>query len=586
MGSEGLTKRLALGIFYEDMGYHKDALQQLESVLKEQPDNITALVYSALACAEEGDYNKAEKYLRKALLIDDKYPLLYSTLAIVFFRRNRYDEAEFYAKHALKLSSNDKRALMVMGDIYYQRRNIQYALMYYEHAVSAYPNDATLRCRCALALRALGRLQDAIYELRRATEIEPSRVDVHLTLGELYEQMGEKAKAMEHYESAASFSSDDAGLLKKLARAYEDAENLHIASQYYTKALNLEPSNCETMRSLARIKMKQKLHSEALTLYLKVLQTLPDDLESHIGVAKIYASVGDTEREIEHLRKAVSSSPSSAAALLALTRVMLHNKRYEEALKTARKLLSIMPDDPHCWELAGDVYLKSGYTEEALFNYQRAIITGGRTPSVFYKVAGLYNDITIIRLVGTRRATHERKRYLQEALRLDNDLSSIPSGLRDEVYRILSTERILPFGRMVIRRRLYQPLPLELILFERVLLVRYGFRRIGKELVFPLKMLSPNIIKSRIGIKKKLLLMVAVMLLAVVSSIQFSPLALISIGTYLLSSAIALDVASERKGVLLLSDSITGRVVLRLPASEKAYELLRRIPLMTKRLIR
>jgi len=578
MGEDRLNKHLALGIFYQDMGYNKDALQQLEYVLKEQPDNITALVYSALALTEEGELGKAERFLRRALAIDSKYPLLYSAFALIFFRRNCYDEAEFYAKHALKLAPNEKRALTLMGDICYQRKRLQYALMYFERAVSAYPEDASLRRRCASTLRALGRLQDAVYELRRAVEIEPSKVDTHIALGEVYEQLGEDAKAIEHYENAVLLASDNIKLLKRLARAHERAENLHIASQYYKKVLGMEPSDCGSLRALARIRMKQGLRGEALKLYLKVLDILPDDVEAHIGAAKIYAATGNIERETEHLRKAVASQPSSVAALFALARSSLRSGRHDEALKTTRKLLSVLPDDPRCWELAGDVSLKMGYEEEALFNYKRAILMGCRNPSVFYKVAELHTSPTLIRMLGSARARREKSRYIQEALRLDTDFSSVPDSLRDDVYRILSGERIMPFGRVVMRRRLlHRFLPLEVTLFERALLVRHGFRQLAKERVFPLKMLSPNFTYIRSDMTKKLLFSAVALLILIFSICRFGPLTLLSIGGYFLSAAAVADALSDRKGLLLISDSSTGKVLLKLPASNKAEEIVRRI---------
>ncbi|MCX7703430.1 MAG: tetratricopeptide repeat protein [Planctomycetota bacterium] len=581
MGEEGVLKHLALGIFYQDMGYSKDALQQLEYVLKVQPENKTALVYSALAYAQEGDYAEAEGRLKKALSIDSSYAPTYSAFATIFFRRNFYDEAEFYANHTLQLAPNDKQALLLLGDLNYQRKKLQYALIYYERAVAAHPEDSQARMKCATCLAALGRFQDALYELRRANEIEPSRVEIHIALGEMYEKIGDRQKAVEHFESAVTLAPNDLRLLRRLATIHERASNLHIASQYYKKILLLNPSDYETMRLLAHIRMRQKAFPEALRLYKQILEILPDDGESNVGIAKAYAALGNTELETEHLRRAVLAHPSSASALFALARSALKRGRYDEALRSAKKLLAIMPTDSRVLELVADINFKMGDEEEALFNYQRAIISGCRKPALFYRTAELLLHPSIVRTLGVKQAEREISRYLKEALRLDTKFESIPLSLRNKVYHLLSKEDGISLGRALVYRRFFHRLlPTESILFENALIVRRGFGRFRTEKVLPLRMLSPKTVRVKGNLTLNLLFFVAIALLSAFVIKSFSVSSFLSVGSLLVSLAALLNALKEWRGSLVIADSATGEALVYLPTTPKAFDLVNRLSLL------
>lgn len=89
------------------------------------------------------------------------------------------------------------------------RGDAQRALELYEQAALVYPDDAYVQYGKAVALLQLQRTDDALAALTRATELAPSDPVLHLALGNVYQQKGDKEKAAEALRKASSLAPMD-----------------------------------------------------------------------------------------------------------------------------------------------------------------------------------------------------------------------------------------------------------------------------------------------------------------------------------------------------------------------------------------
>ncbi len=89
------------------------------------------------------------------------------------------------------------------------RGDAERALELYDQAALVYPDDAYVQYGKAVALLQLQRVDDALAALSRATELAPSDPVLHLALGNVYQQKGDKEKAAEALRKASSLAPMD-----------------------------------------------------------------------------------------------------------------------------------------------------------------------------------------------------------------------------------------------------------------------------------------------------------------------------------------------------------------------------------------
>lgn len=80
------------------------------------------------------------------------------------------------------------------------------ALGHVNAAIRAAPNTAIYQADAGVILLALGRTEEAVIPLKRATELDPSHADAHYNLGEAYQQLGDKEAAVGAFRTAVSLN--------------------------------------------------------------------------------------------------------------------------------------------------------------------------------------------------------------------------------------------------------------------------------------------------------------------------------------------------------------------------------------------
>jgi len=92
------------------------------------------------------------------------------------------------------------------------------ALSHVHAAIRAEPNSAIYQADAGVILMALGRNEEALIPLKRATTLDPSHADAHYNMGEAYQDLGQKDAAIESFKTAISL--DKSLAWKKVRMAF------------------------------------------------------------------------------------------------------------------------------------------------------------------------------------------------------------------------------------------------------------------------------------------------------------------------------------------------------------------------------
>jgi TolB-like protein/Flp pilus assembly protein TadD len=165
-------------------------------------ENLAA--YDAYAKAREqlqqgstAGFLNLEPLLQTAVLLDPKFAQAWAELASVHARlyfddidrtSARLEKAKAAIDKAVSLAPDDPTVIQKLGDYYYYGyRDYKRASEQYQRLVDQYPNSAPAFASLGFIHRRQGRWSDALAELRRAVQLEPSNIRYSSALMETLE---------------------------------------------------------------------------------------------------------------------------------------------------------------------------------------------------------------------------------------------------------------------------------------------------------------------------------------------------------------------------------------------------------------
>ncbi|MBA2870189.1 tetratricopeptide (TPR) repeat protein [Anoxybacillus calidus] len=271
-------------------------------------------------------------------------------------------------------------------------------------------NDPTYPRACLLAAD-LYQMQglDEVSErkLLLAYEKLPNEPIIQFALGEFYLTKGEYQKSVEFYKKVLEKETTLAGtsIPQRLAEALSLSGQFEEALPYYEEALN-EKLEIHTLfgygftafqagyyqTAIEKLKELKELDAEYIPLYLylakayehegdlqKSYETVKEGLkvdewnkELLLYAGKIALKLGKPDEAEEHLRAAVNVDPGYIEALLTLTKLLLHEERYEDVVACIEEAMKQGEYDPQFeWDLARAKHQLEMYSD-ALKHYQEA----------------------------------------------------------------------------------------------------------------------------------------------------------------------------------------------------------------------
>ena len=201
-----------LGNFLYDHERYDEAAAEFRHAIALTPDNASLYLNLGSVYIDKGEaklFPEAEKVLRKSIAIDPTYQA-YANLGFLYIQEKKYAEAADAVEKALRLNDKD---YLVWGNlaIAYEGLNDK------EKAEKARDREITL--------------------LERAVQERPRDAIAQANLGLLYAKKNLRDKAVLHIQSALVLSPDDPNVLETVGEAYEDMGDRKQALQFIQKSL-------------------------------------------------------------------------------------------------------------------------------------------------------------------------------------------------------------------------------------------------------------------------------------------------------------------------------------------------------------
>ncbi len=167
----------------------------------------------------EGKEEEAHPHFEAAARINPKDPMSRSNLGTYAETHNRPDEAIAFFRQAIELTSDSTLLAQTYANMGAAQRTLgedAQAQHSYEQSLRFNPNQFNAWLGLGLLAQKQGRPGDAITDLSRSVEIQPT-AEAYFQIGRMLEQVGHPAEAVDAYQEALKISPD----LKQAQRALD-----------------------------------------------------------------------------------------------------------------------------------------------------------------------------------------------------------------------------------------------------------------------------------------------------------------------------------------------------------------------------
>ena len=324
---------------YRNKNQHEKAAAAYQALCQAQPSNVRGFYYAAAAFSKNGQPELANDLLKQgetALSSSSKKGDMWFLIALgsICFESEMYTPAIPFFKDAVVLSgsrsygggSNWEQEILyeILGKSYRATAQYEEAVKAYQRmaAVSRSPNRKKEAEKAIKEIHSEGNLYETrIPKQLKKLEDNPDDINTRLALAEDYESSDKVNEAIAQYEKISELQPDKAQWHKTLGKLYEKSPQidktarLAKATAAYEKAIALEPTSYMSYDLLADTYKKQAHLSKAEAVYRRVLDAPLTSAEHDAAVtaiSELYTGEAHADKRIAVLEELSAKTEKSA----------------------------------------------------------------------------------------------------------------------------------------------------------------------------------------------------------------------------------------------------------------------------------
>ena len=273
-----------LGSLFATTGKYEDAVQEFKRAIEIQPRNAGAFAGLAQAYDLLNNPTQAEATYKQAIDLRPEYWVGYTDLGWFYYRRGRYEDAEKQFEKVTALVPQNAWAYNNLGTVSLVRGQDAQAREMLERSVAIRPVYGAVSNLGTLYFKE-GKLRDAATMYEKALVIRGTDFRLWGNLGTAYYFSDQKAKAKEAFAQAV-----------KLAE----------------KQRTVNPRDSRLLIDLSGYYGMLGERAQGLAVLALVLKAPPTDADSMAAIGESFEDLGDRDRAVEWIAKALKGGFSAA----------------------------------------------------------------------------------------------------------------------------------------------------------------------------------------------------------------------------------------------------------------------------------
>jgi tetratricopeptide (TPR) repeat protein len=363
------------GMIEMDSDKGSDAVNTLQGVLKNNPDNAIAHYQLGLAFDHLGNGNRAEAEWRDAVRLRNEMVDAHRALAGVAIQRHDPAGLAQEADQIIALQPGAPDGYLLRGLAEIDRKDFVRADEYLHRSIAVQPDNPDAYVQLGNLRMAENKLEEAQKAFQQALDQSPNFTDA---LGgvlnvDLAEHQPDRAIAtartqLSKYPKNVGFHIMLGALL------VEQKKDLAGGEEQFRQALELDKNSSEARVKLGIVQNQRGAVEEALQTYLEGAKINPKVIPYYLLAGGIYENKRDWDHAKEQYQKALDIQPDNPVASNNLAYVILQQGgNVDVAFAMAQTARRQMPDNPSSADTLGWAFYHKHVYGSAITLFREAV---------------------------------------------------------------------------------------------------------------------------------------------------------------------------------------------------------------------
>jgi tetratricopeptide (TPR) repeat protein len=305
------------------------AIDAYQAALRIDPKQPSARSNLGAAYVKLGKYDEAIVQYQQALAIDGGNPSIRLNLALAYYKAARLPEAADAFQAVLAADPANKPAILLLGDALLQSGRFQQVIDTLTPHQAEFSNDLGFAYVLGTALLRTGERVRAQTYLDRIFKAGDS-AEAHLLMATAQIESREYTEAIIEIKKAIELNPSLPTVHTVYARALMGSGDQESAVRELRRAVAASPNDFEANLELGALLRRDEKHEESAAYLRRAVQLRPQDVTARFGLAGAMLSLGDVDGSRQLLEKVIVDSPDYTAAHVMLATCYYRLKRTDD----------------------------------------------------------------------------------------------------------------------------------------------------------------------------------------------------------------------------------------------------------------
>jgi tetratricopeptide (TPR) repeat protein len=364
-------------------GKGDEATGVVAQILKVQPNDDSAKAVNASLLVKTGQPDKMQTAVNDLESLVKKQPdnpLLEFELGQALLAKGDQNDAAAQFRESLKENPRYLPSIMALAELSLSKRDYTQALQYVTSALTVNPRLGEARLIRTAVLMGTQKFSEARTELTALAADFPQNIEVQFQLASL--DLSEKKYPQAEARFEQLYQKDKYRALEGLAETYRQQGQLDKAMSRLTLELGKSPDTTVIHSLLADTALRAGRYDLAVQQYHALEVQLPKSPQVQLHLGTVYQLKGDLPKAIASFERAKELAPNDPLVTAALADALRMSGRNAEAVVGYRRLLALDPDSANAMNsLAYTLLDTGGAPDEAQKLVERALQKSPKDPN-------------------------------------------------------------------------------------------------------------------------------------------------------------------------------------------------------------
>lgn len=375
---------------YLNQGKIALAKKAIKLGLDQHPTSINLRLFKVEIYVFEDKLIEADELLNELYNLDPMNEEIYIQKANIFSKKDEHHQAIDILKKALKLTDDVVDLYSLIGMEYLFLDEFENAKVYFMKCLEADLDDYSALYNIIYCFEFLNQHEDAISYLNIFLDKNPYCEVAWHQLGKQYYSLKDYNKALTSFDFAIISDDTFVGAYLERGKVLEKLKRYEDAIENYTITLTLDDPTSYALLRIGNCYEKLKNDDLALQFYDRTVHEDPLLDKGWIAITKFHNRKGDYQKALYFINKAINIDSENVIYWKLYSQINQRLNLYEEAERGFKKTLELGNYELNTWLSRGDLLIKLGEPEAAIYNFEQAVEFYPENAELEYRLAGLY----------------------------------------------------------------------------------------------------------------------------------------------------------------------------------------------------